>query len=282
MLNKNIPTTPLEVFTGQVIAMNPVALPIWAMGVWYILFDTEGKRYRLVGLIFAFLFISLVVSQASRPDRVSGIYPPAIAGGCILVERMLAGRMRWIGTAIAAVLVAATLALAPLAIPILSPRTTTDYAALTGLIKPIERGAGKATVLPQLLADRIGWEYFAREMADAFRSLPPEEQTRTSIFVPDYGHAGILELRKEELGLPEIFCPHNTYWTWGRQQEMGTTVLAFVFNPKDLEGAFRDVRHVKRIQTPYAMPWRNDIGVFVAREPIVDLRAAWEGTRHFE
>jgi len=146
----------------------------------------------------------------------------------------------------------------------------------------MERGAGKATVLPQLLADRIGWDYFAREMAAAFRELSAEEQMRTSVFVPDYGHAGILELRKEESGLPEIFCPHNTYWIWGRQQEMGTTFIAFVFNPKDLERAFRDVRHLKQIRTPYAMPWRGDIGVFVAREPYVDLKKAWEWAKHHE
>ena len=282
MLYKNIPTPPLEVFLVQIIAMNPLAFPLWALGVWYLLFDREGKRYRLIGIVFAILFAALVVSQSSRPDRVTGIYPAAIAGGCVLLERLLHGRRGWISTAIGAALIASALALAPLALPVLPPQMTTEYAAASGLVKPMERGAGKATVLPQLLADRIGWEYFAKEVADAFHALPPDEQKRTSIFVPDYGHAGILELRREELGLPEIFCQHNTYWMWGKEQTLGTAILAVTFDPKGFERVFRDVRHVGQIRTPYAMPWRSDIGIFVAREPIVDLRQAWEAAKHFE
>ncbi len=282
MLYKNIPTPPLEVFVTQIVVMNPIAFPIWAMGAWYLLFHTEGRRYRLVGLVFVILLAALIVSQSSRPDRVTGIYPAAIAAGCIVLERLLEGRRRWIATALGAALVVSALALAPLAVPLLSPQASADYAAATGLFKPMERGAGKASVLPQLLADRIGWEHFAIEMADAFHSLPTDEQERTSIYVMDYGHAGMLELRKEELGLPDIFSPHNTYWMWGRNQKIGSTVLALVLDPKALEGAFRDVRHVKQIQTPLTMPWRSDIGVFLAREPYVDLQQAWERAKHYE
>lgn len=282
MLFKNIPTPPLEVLLTQIIVMNPIAFPIWTLGGWYLLFHADGKRYRLLGIAFLILFAALIVSQSSRPDRVSGIYPVAIAAGCIVLERLLEGRRRWIVTALGAALVAAALALAPLSIPVLSPQTTADYAAATGLFKPMERGAGKASVLPQLLADRIGWEHFATQLADAFHALPPDEQKRTSIYVLSYGHAGMLELRKEELGLPDIFCPHNTYWMWGREQTIKSTVLALVLNPEDLEEAFRDVRHVKQIQTPFTMPWRSNMGVFVAREPFVDLRLAWERTKHYE
>ena len=282
MLHKNIPTPPLEVFLTQVVVMNPIAFPIWTLGAWYLLFHAEGRRYRLVGFVFVILFAALIVSHSSRPDRVAGIYPVAIAAGCVVLERLLEGRRRWFATAIASALLAVALALAPLSIPLLPPQASADYAAATGLFKPMERGAGKASVLPQLLADRIGWEHFAAEMADAFRSLPPDEQKRTSIYVPDYGHAGMLELRKEALGLPDIFCPHNTYWMWGRDRKIESTVLAVVLNPKDLEGAFRDVRHMRQIRTPLTMPWRSDIGVFVAREPFVDLQQAWERTKHFE
>ncbi|MBP1679225.1 MAG: glycosyl transferase, family 39, partial [Bacteroidetes bacterium] len=231
MAHKNIPTPPLEVLFGQFVAMNPMAFPIWALGVWYLLFDGQGKRYRLIGFVFVILFAALLASQSSRPDRVSGIYPAAIAGGCVVIERVLIGRRRKFGIAIAAVLIAATLALAPLALPLLPPGTTATYAAGTGLFKPIERGEGKASVLPQLLADRIGWEYFAGVMAEAYHALPAEEQKHTSIFVLDYGHAGMLELRRDELGLSEIFSPHNSYWMWGQEQEMGTTVLALVLDP---------------------------------------------------
>jgi hypothetical protein len=282
MLRKNIPTPPLDVIGGQILSMNPLTLPIWLAGAWYLLFHAVGKRFRLLGFMFVILFIVLVASQASRPDRISGIYTVALAGGAVLLGRLIESRRQWIGTAVAAVLVAGAIALAPLAIPLLSPETTTNFAAATGLIKPIERGAGKATVLPQLLADRIGWEHFAREMADALQSIPPQERAHASIFVIDYGHAGMLELRKEEYGFPDVFSPHNSYWMWGRDQTMGSTVLALVLDPSGLKRSFGDVRHLKQIETPFAMPWRANMGVFIAREPSVDLRAAWEAARHYE
>ncbi len=63
MLYKNIPTPPLEVFLTQIVVMNPIAFPIWALGAWYLLFHTEGKRYRLVGLDLR--------DPVRRADRVS-------------------------------------------------------------------------------------------------------------------------------------------------------------------------------------------------------------------
>jgi hypothetical protein len=263
-------------------AMNPLAFPVWAIGAWFLLVDRSGCRYRLLGFLFLILVGALIASQSSRPDRVAGIYPAAIAGGCVMIERLLSPGPRWIPMAVGVLLAASAVALAPLAVPLLPPQDATEYAASIGVVKPIERGEGKATVLPQLLADRIGWELFAREMAAAFHALPPGEREQTSLFAMDYGHAGMLELRQEELGLPEVFCPHNTYWMWGKQRSLRQAILALTFDRRGLREVFNDVRHVRQIRTPLTMPWRADVPVYLAREPRVDLKQAWEQAKHYE
>jgi hypothetical protein len=75
----NVSTSVLEVLDEQVGSFNPATFPVWASGLFFLLFAARGRAYRLVGWVAAILFVALLLGGKSRPDRIMGIYPVLFA-----------------------------------------------------------------------------------------------------------------------------------------------------------------------------------------------------------
>ncbi|MBL0175754.1 MAG: glycosyltransferase family 39 protein [Ignavibacteria bacterium] len=284
MAFKNVPTPPLEVAFGQVVVQNPLTLPLWLGGLWLLSFGADRKHYRPIALSFLFLFAIMLISQSSRPDRIMSAYPVLFAAGAVLFERATA-LLRYRAPLFAActvLLLAAAVLVAPLSLPVLPPPQAERYAMAAGLLPQLERGEEKRTVLPQWLADRVGWEHFVAEVAAVMRALPESERRGAAIFAPNYGHAGALELWADRDTLPPVFCTHNTYWLWGRGRDFPSVLVVTGRDREQLTELFERVDQAAIIRTQYAMPWRRAVPVCIARNPRVDLKATWEGIREFE
>ncbi len=53
----------------QIIIMNPLSFPIWAMGLYYFIFNKTGKRFRLIGLTYIGILILCLILTASQSKR---------------------------------------------------------------------------------------------------------------------------------------------------------------------------------------------------------------------
>jgi hypothetical protein len=283
-LLKNRPLPPLQIVVNQLLFMNPVTALVWLTGLWFFFFDERGRPLRTIGWAYVFLFVVLVISQSSRPDRMAGMYPMLFAGGASLLEKRLAAR--WSRAALLAIVVAGGLALLPLGLPLLPPNWTALYVGFLGIDTQIERGEGKTAALPQWLADRFGWPELAERVRDVYASLSPEERARVTVLAPSYGHAGALELFAPEL--PAVISPHNTYHLWGRdtvERLASGPLISLAYGPETLNALYGDVREVARYTCTYCITWRNDMPIYVAREPKLTpeaVRSFWERARHFE
>ena len=47
---RDVALSPLTFFSQEILAMLPLSLPIWLVGLWYLFFHSEGKRFRVLGL----------------------------------------------------------------------------------------------------------------------------------------------------------------------------------------------------------------------------------------
>ena len=213
---KNLPTPPLAVLANQIIFMNPVTAPLWlaGLGLLPVLTRWPERGARLAWPILLLLAM-LIAAQSSRPDRLGGMYPALLAAGAIVLERAARHR-RWLGPSTVALLLAGILAFAPLGLPLLPPALLARYVAALGIVPQIERGQGKRAELPQWFADRFGWEQLVAQVAEVYRSLPPDERARVLIVAPSYGHAGAIELLWPDGDPPPVVSAHNTWFFWSR------------------------------------------------------------------
>lgn len=227
----------------------------------------------------------MVFSGKSRPDRIAAMYPVLFAGGAVWIE-LLAQRARlgWIKPAGVVLVVALGLVFLPLAVPLLPPDLAGRYATASGVVPQIESGEGKASQLPQWLADRFGWEQFVADVEVAVSRLAPEQRGTAAIFVPSYGHAGALELLADA-DLPPVLSGQNTYYFWGRELLATRTVEGGILvgsDPDDLEQIYAEVELVGVHRCNYCMPWRSEMPIYLVWGPQVPLADIWPQIKHFE
>jgi len=275
---KNVPSPPLRSLATLAVAMNPVTLPVWIAGFAVLLGRRDAGLFRFLGVTCLLLLVAHVASQTSRPDRVAGIFPILLAAGAVATERLVHARAARV--ALVGATAAAGLALAPIVVPLLAPPVMARYAAAMGLTYAVERG--KTSPIPQLLADRTGWESFVDDVERVYRSLSPEDQRRAIVYAPSYGQAGAVELLGAPRGLPRVIGSQNTYWHWSAGHTNTDVLIAVDGNVATLRTLFRDVREVAWTDCEYCMSWRNHKRIVVARGSIAPVESVWARARHYE
>jgi hypothetical protein len=287
-LLKNVPATPLSSVLTQVLVSNPVAAPVWITGLVYLLIRRQARELRFLGVGFLVLLALHVGSQTSRADRTSAAYPALFAAGAIAIERAIRRLgekrpilARSVACAGPALVVLSALAVAPTVLPILPPPVTAKYTSVLGLTAQAERG--KSSPIPQLLADRTGWESYVDDVERVYWSLPAADRAQVVFYAPSYGQAGSLELFGPARGLPNrVIGAQNTYWHWSVGGTNTDVLIAVDANPKTLRELFAEVWEAGRIRCDYCMSWRNDIPIFVARRSIAPISSIWPRARHYE
>ena len=143
--------------------MHPLTLPIWLAGLWFFFFSASGKPFRALGWAWVFA-AGVIVTLSPRIYYLFPAFPILFAAGAVAWEAQaqLAHLMRELRQP---VLVARhRRVLAPFAIPLLPPETYIRYAkALHFGPPPIE--THELGPLPQLFADRFGWEEMTATVA---------------------------------------------------------------------------------------------------------------------
>jgi hypothetical protein len=219
------------------------------------------------------------VSKQSRPDRLIGIYPVLIAAGYAVLDRSIRGRAARV--AVTALAIAGCLVAMPIVVGVLPPPVLARYVAWLGIETSGERG--KTSPIPQLLADRTGWEAFVDQIAGIYAALPAGDRRHALIYAPSYGQAGAIDLLGRSRGLPRTIAGQNSYWHWSAREGVDSDVLIAVdADPEDLRLLFRDVRQVGVTSCTYCMSWRNGEPIYLARGSTRPLSSIWPRVRHYE
>ena len=276
---KNLPSPPLNTIVQQLMFMGLLTSPVWLTALGWLLFTREGATWRPFAIAYLVLLVLLIVSQQSRPDRLLGIYPVLIAAGLAVIGRHL--RSRAARGALVVALVAGCAVAVPVVIGVLPPPTLARYVAWLGIQTSGERG--KTSPIPQLLADRTGWEDFVEQVATIYRALPPEQRSQALVYAPSYGQAGAIDVLGREEGLPRAIAGQNTYWHWSDREGVDTDVLIAVgADAAQLRALFREVTEVGRTSCQYCMNWRNNRPIYLARGAVVPISTLWPRTRRYQ
>jgi Dolichyl-phosphate-mannose-protein mannosyltransferase len=279
---RDVALNPLQFLAQQVLLMNPLTLPLWLGGLAWLLFDREGRRYRVLGIAWLGVMAEMLLLDG-RPYYPAPAYPMLLAAGGVALEGWLAAplwrRWRAVKPVYAALLALSGAVLAPLFTPLLPPETLIRYSRAIGMSQPrIENHL--LGPLPQLMADRFGWKEMAEEVARIYRSLPPADRARAAIFGQNYGQAGAIDLFGPALGLPPAISGHLTYYLWGPHGYTGDVMIVLDDERPTLERLFRSVELAGHVHHPYSMPYQH-FDVFVCRGPRQSLAALWPRIKRY-
>jgi hypothetical protein len=278
---KMVSVTPVEFFSRQVGFMNPIHAPIWILGLGFLLFVRRFRQWRIFAWIYLTVATVLILAGQSKAFYLGPAYPPLLAAGAVALEGLLARKgWGWGREAVLAVMILGGMVLTPMALPVLPPEVFIQYSDALGLRPPPEEHHEQSE-LPQQYADQFGWREMAGTVAYVYRGLPEEERARCGIFGRNYGEAGAIDLFGRRLGLPGAISPHNSYWFWGPGETDFEVMIVIGGTRERLLEGFEEVIQAATVRSRYAMPYENNLPVFIARQPRRPLAEIWPSLRVF-
>ena len=121
----------------------------------------------------------------------------------------------------------------------------------------------------------FGWEDLAKDVSKVYQSLPESERENTFAYCTNYGKAGAIEYYSKKYPLPKVVCPHNSYWYWWPSHKKYTTVILIGGEIEDYSDSLDKVYEVGIHITRYAMPYENNLRLFIGhglKRPIDEIR----------
>ena len=266
---------------GQLLAMNPLAAPLWLAGLVRGLRGRAGDAGLALAVQYVAVFVLLVVVRTARADYLAPAYAGLLALGGVAFEGATTapGRRAWRIAAVA-LPIAGMLALLPFALPVLPPEAFVRYQAALGL-EPEAVEQHRMGALPQHYADMFGWPEFADSVARVASTLTPAERSRAIVIVDNYGEAGALEMFGKGR-LPRIASQHNNWYLWGPPAWDRSVAIFVGRDSSEVAEECDTVQVAGTADHPLAMPYERHQRIIIARRFRPDLEVAWKRGKHYE
>lgn len=278
---KNVDYAWSDFLVEQAMQNGPIAAVVWLSGLIALAAGRRLRAFRALG--FAWLAVlALLLSTAAKPYYLAPVHAPLWAAGAVAIEQWSSrGRGRRLAAfGFAVLLVAAGLAVAPLARPILPVERYLAYAAALGE-EPGSDERHELGRLPQFFADMQEWRELAGAAAVAASRLTPEEERVACVFGQNYGEAGAVERFGRELGLPPAISAHNSWYLWGPGACSGEVLIVFGDHRRRLEELFESVELGATFDCRDCMPYEDELPIWIARRPRTPLATIWPEIRNF-
>jgi len=273
--------TPISFILDQILILNPLTILIWLPGIIFFFFKKDLKQYRAIGFIWLTTFAILIINIHSKGEYIAPAYQILFAGGAVMLEKWsYAKNHTWLKYAAAIPVIIFAILLVPMARPIIPVESFKDYSALFVLDPPSNEGH-QLEELPQFYADMFGWEELAQNVSEVYLTLPEEERKHTVVYCSNYGKAGAIEYYSYKYPLPKVVCPHNSYWYFWEEAETPTTLIIIGGEIEDHLTSLNEVEAAGVHKTKYAIPYENNLTIFIGKGLIRSLEGIRQSDKIF-
>ncbi|MBV9073047.1 MAG: glycosyltransferase family 39 protein [Acidobacteria bacterium] len=279
MGQRDIVRGPVAFIADQAAIMNPILTPLWVGGVLWLLFDKDGRRYRMLAWTFL-VVLAMFIALKGKNYYVAPIYPMLFAAGSVAFERITRADFAWIRSAYVTAVVIIGALLTPLVCPVLSPENYLRYQATVRITPPRAERQNNGP-LPQYFADEFGWREMVQKVAQVYGSLPPDQRTHTAIFCNGWGEAAAVDFYGPQYGLPRAISKHNNYWIWGPRDYTGDIMIVLGSDGRGDREHFASVEPARVVGTEYS---RRDehFTIWLCRGLKLNLQDAWPPMKKFD
>jgi hypothetical protein len=241
---------------------NPVTLPLWGGGLWFVFATQAGRPFRMIGWMYVVPLVLFVIARG-RDYYLAPAYPMLLAAGAAWGENWLGSRsprMRrgvtraaWTSFVIGGLaVIAVTIPMAPL-------------------------GSAWWRVADASNDDfnmELGWPELVAAVARVRDSLPPEERAGARVLAADEGEAGAVNLYGRAYGLHEAISGMNSNWLRGYGDPPPQTVIAVGFSKSTLDRIFASCTVAAQLSNPHGVVNQavgDSVRIYVCR----DIRLPW-------
>jgi len=249
---------------------NPLLAPLWIAGLFYFFAFRDGKRYRLLGWLWAIPVVVFFIAKG-RGYYAGAVYPMLFAAGSVLWDRWV-HRLRTAWALVVEVVTFAALAVGA-------------YGA-GRVILPIAPVNANSVALKNNgdLREEIGWTDLVAEVARIRDSLTPAERANFAIITGNYGETGAIDLYGPRYGLPQAISGTNTAWYRGYGNPPPRTLIVLGQSREDADEMFQSCRLAGHDGNPYDIKNEESVDhpdIFVCGPPRQPWPEFWTHFRFF-
>jgi len=268
-------------------AMNPVLLPVCAIGLWRIFHRFGEAHYGFLGVTFLVTLVVLFRLHA-KTWMLAELFIPLLAAGAIGVEEVLTGR-RWgkiVRPVVAAAMLAGGVLVAPSSLPILPIESLPAYVDRFGFLFNAHKVFNASdSDYPIQLGLRIGWEEMVRRVAAVYNGLSPEDRRVAGIYANWFAPASAIDFFGSQYGLPHAVSGHLTYYLWGPGYSWDVMILLAndfpPINTVSMSRYFEACALQGRVFNPYTIPI-NQLNIYVCRRPMLSPAEIWRQVEFYQ
>ncbi|HWR13489.1 MAG TPA: glycosyltransferase family 39 protein [Terriglobales bacterium] len=214
---------------------NPVTLPLWLGGLWFVFGSPRGRRFRMLGWMYVVPLVILFAVRG-RDYYLGSAYPMLIAAGAAYWDQWLSGRTEsvwrevwrnaWITISISGI----------------------TAAAISMPIAPLGSAWWRvANAINGNFHYMVGWPELAETVARVRGSLAPQEREPVGIIAADDGQAAAITVYGPRYGLPLAISGMNSNWLRGYGADPPSTVITVGFKQTFGEQNFEKCRWAAQI-----------------------------------
>ena len=269
------PPFPLQ----QIVIMSPLLSIVWLTGLVWVLY-VRGTRF--LGIAYLAL-IAIMWALDAKSYYPAPVYPYLIAAGAVPFETWSAAQRGWRAITVAAMVIFALPSI-PFVLPVLPLRTFVAYQESLGRLFDmrfhVDRNAGNGVPIEHY-ADMTGWPELAATVDRVYRALPAAERAQAAILTRNAGEAAAIEIYGGRYGLPPVLSGNNNYWLWGTRGVTGNLLIDVNGNVRDDRLRFASVTLAATFRNPYAMPYENNVRIYICRGIHRPLATLWPKLRDY-
>jgi hypothetical protein len=271
---KNIHAGPLLYAFQQILITNLLLWPVWVIGLIALL---RNNAARFLGYTYVLLMV-MMLALGAKDYYPGDAYPILIAaGGAAIAWWVRRPAARY---ALAVAMIVAGLIFTPFSLPVLSENAMAAYDVRVENALGVHKSAlanerGATSTLPSDWADMHGWPELTAQVAQVYRSLPPDERTKAVIFTGNYGEASALNFFGPALGLPPAISGHNNYWLWGTRGYDGSVLIEVGGDCFSDMRAYASTTVAAHFDDPWTMSYERGRPISICRSPRMSLSALW-------
>ena len=209
--------TPSE-FIRQELLVNGMALFVWLTGFFFLLFSSRLHKFQFLAFGFMVIFLFFLLKNG-KAYYLFGAFPMLFAAGGFGFERWLKTSDYSVRGLVIALFTVPNLVLFPMLLPVLPLNQTLavfKYAhEHIGILDfTVTWEDHKIHPTTQDYSDMFGWDEMTAKVANAWKSLTPDQQKHTQIFADNYGDAGAIHHFGKQYNLPDVISLNSSFTLW--------------------------------------------------------------------
>lgn len=266
-------------FIVQLFITHASTLVIWLSGLIYLFFSKSNKRY--VFLAYSFIIVVAILLALNGKVYYSfGAFPMLFAAGGICLQKVLGAMATPVKYAAITLILAPSLLLVPIVIPILPFGSTLrffEYTSSTGLEFPVRWEDQKTHATTQDYADMLGWEEMAKHVKTAYQKIPKEERSKTTVIAGNYGQAGAIQHFSKKYDLPDPVSLSSSFALWAPDSIQTKYVIFIDEDIEKIGAAYQTKIEIGKVENPYAR--EKGTVIYLLSDPLVDVNGFYQSER---